>query len=89
VDRSWRCVVGELADRNGDPAPSSGAVVVAGGGELVGAGATFFERFVAVALEHQVGGAPDIDLGYHAQHTAALRSLKLYQISKTIGEFNE
>ena len=24
------------------------------------------ERFLAVALEHQIGGAPDIDLGYHA-----------------------
>ena len=32
------------------------------------------ERFVAVALEHQVGGAPDIDLGYHAGKIAGLRS---------------
>jgi hypothetical protein len=25
-----------------------------------------FERLVAVPLQHQGGGAPDIDLGYHA-----------------------
>ena len=27
--------------------------------------APFFKRFVAVALEYQVGGAPEIDLEYH------------------------
>jgi hypothetical protein len=41
--------------------------VIAGGRELVNAGAVFLERFVAVALHHQIGGSPDIDLGYHAR----------------------
>jgi hypothetical protein len=40
--------------------------VIAVGRELFGARAAHLERFLAVALEHQVGGAPDIDLGYHA-----------------------
>jgi hypothetical protein len=35
-----------------------------------------FERFVAVALQHQRGGTPDIDLVYHAMKTARLRSTK-------------
>jgi hypothetical protein len=26
-------------------------------------------------LEHQVGGAPDIDLGYHTEKIASLRSI--------------
>jgi hypothetical protein len=35
--------------------------------DLVDAGAALLERFVAVAFEHQGGGTPDIDLGYHAR----------------------
>ena len=37
------------------------------GEKLIGARGAFLERFLAVALEHEVGGAPDIDLGYHAE----------------------
>jgi hypothetical protein len=77
VDRSGRSVVGELPDCGGDPAPDRRAIVVAGGGEFVGARRAFLERFVAVTLEHEVGGAPDIDLGYHAEKTAGLRSLNV------------
>jgi hypothetical protein len=77
VHRSGRRVVGELADCGGNPAPDCGAIVVAGGGELVGPRCAFLEHFVAIALEHQFGGAPDIDLGYHAEKTAGLRSLNL------------
>jgi hypothetical protein len=47
---------------------------VAAGRELVSSSGAFVERLIAVALEHQVGGAPDIDLGYHAEKTAGLRS---------------
>ena len=47
---------------------------IAVGRELIGARDTLFERFVAVALQHQGGGTPDIDLGYHAANTAGLRS---------------
>jgi len=39
------------------------AVVIAVGRELVGARGALLERLLAVALEDQVGGAPDIDLG--------------------------
>ena len=42
--------------------------------ELVGACTAFFKRFVAVALYHQIGGSPDIDLRYHAQRIAGLPS---------------
>jgi hypothetical protein len=69
-----RSVIRELVYSGGDPAPGRGTVVIAGGCEVVGALAAFLERFVAVALEHQVGGAPDVDLGYHAENTGGLRS---------------
>jgi hypothetical protein len=69
----WRSVIRELVDSGGDPAPGRGTVVIAGGCEVVGALAAFLERFIAVALEHQVGGAPDVDLGYH-ENTGGLRS---------------
>jgi hypothetical protein len=47
-------------------APRRRAIVIPVGSEHVGARAALLERFLAVALEHQIGGAPDIDLGYHA-----------------------
>jgi hypothetical protein len=70
VQRSGRCGVGELNDRAGDPAPGVGALVIAGGRELVDAPVAFLECFVALALQHQSGGSPDIDLGHHAVKTA-------------------
>jgi hypothetical protein len=53
------CFVRELHDGIGNPAPGRRAVVIAVGRELVGADGSLLERFLAVALEHQVGGAPD------------------------------
>jgi hypothetical protein len=49
-----------------DPAPGRRAVVIAGGCELVGAGGAFLQRSLAVALEHQVRGAPNVDLRYQS-----------------------
>jgi hypothetical protein len=66
VQRSGRCIVREVRDGGSNPAPGHGAVVIAVRREFVGAGAALLERFLAVALEHQVGGAPDIDLRYHS-----------------------
>jgi hypothetical protein len=63
VQRSGRCRVSELLNGGCDPAPGVGAGVIAIGGELVSALVALLERFVAVALQHQSGGAPDIDLG--------------------------
>ena len=74
MQRSGRCVARELLDGPGDPAPGIGAIVIAGGCELVDAPVALLKRFVAVALQHKGGGAPDIDLGYHATNTAGLRS---------------
>jgi hypothetical protein len=72
VQRSGRCVVRELGDGGGDPAPGVRAVVIADGRELVNARAAFVKRFVAVALHHQIGGSPNIDLGYHAAKNCRL-----------------
>ena len=69
----WRGV-GELNDRGEYPAPGIGAVVITVGRQLVDARAAFLKRLVAVTLQHQGGGAPDIDLGYHGGKIARLRS---------------
>jgi hypothetical protein len=71
---SGRRGVGELNDSGRDPAPGIGAIVIAGGCELVDAPVALLERFVAVTLQHQGGGTPDIDLGYHGGKIARLRS---------------
>jgi len=42
-----------------DPAPGVGAGEIAVVCELVGTRSAFLERFVAVGLQHQGGGAPD------------------------------
>jgi hypothetical protein len=64
----------ESLDGTGDPTPGRGAIVIAAGREFVSARAAFRERLFAVALEHQIGCTPDIDLGYHARKIARLRS---------------
>jgi hypothetical protein len=43
------------------------AVVVLLGEKLIGARGAFLERFLAVALEHQAGCAPDVDLRNHGK----------------------
>ena len=73
VQRSGRCVARKLGDGGGDPA-LVGAVVIADARELVNVRAAFVERFVAVALHHQIGGSPNIDLKYHAPKIAGLPS---------------
>ncbi len=66
VEGAGRGCVGELPDGIRDPAPDGHAAVIAGRCELVNARGAFLERLLAVALEHEGGGAPDVDLGNHA-----------------------
>ena len=47
---------------------------------LVGARFASLERLLAVSLEHEIGGAPDIDLGFHA---AKLHSCGLQEFNTT------
>jgi hypothetical protein len=68
VDRAGRGGVGELPNGIGDPAPDGHAVIIAGRRKLVGARCAFLKRSVAVTLEHQGGGAPDVDLGITPQN---------------------
>ena len=74
VQRSGRRGVGELLDSGGDTAPGVRAGVIAIRRELVGARGALLERLISVALQHQGGGTPDIDLGYHGGKIARLRS---------------
>jgi hypothetical protein len=62
--------VRELAHGLGDPAPCRLAVVIVMRGHLVGTRGAFLEGLVAVPLEHEGGGAPDVDLGYHVRNIA-------------------
>jgi hypothetical protein len=77
VQRSARSVAGELLDGRGNPAPDVSAVVIAAGRKLVGTRGALFERLFAVAFQHQVGGAPDVDLGYHVGKMYAAISKRL------------
>jgi hypothetical protein len=77
VQRSGRRGVGELNDRGGDPAPGVGAIVIAGGRELVNAQVALLERFLTVALEHQSGSSPDVDFGYHPEEATRFGSLNV------------
>ena len=74
MQRPRRRGVGELLDGDRDPAPGVRAGVIAIRRELVSARGALFERFVAEAFQHQGGGTPDIDLGYHGGKIARLRS---------------
>jgi hypothetical protein len=70
VKRPGRRLVRELADGVGDPAPHGLAVVIVLRGEFVGARSAFLKGLVALPLEHEVSGAPDVDLGYHREQGA-------------------
>ena len=74
VQCAGRRQVGELAYGIRDPAPGRGAIVIVACGEFVSSGRAFVEGLLAVALQHQGGGAPDIDLRYH---TGEIRTLVL------------
>ena len=50
MERPGRCVVGELTDRIGDPAPHGLAVEIVLRGELVDVRSAFLKGLVAVAL---------------------------------------
>ncbi len=43
--------------------------------KLIGARDAFVERFLAVALEHQAGGAPDVDRWYHGKGLSPMGSV--------------
>jgi hypothetical protein len=73
--RAGWCLVFKLHDRRADAVPHRLAVVIAGRRELVGPCGTFIERFLAMAFEHQVGSAPNVDIRYHGRKIARLRSL--------------
>jgi hypothetical protein len=66
INSPGRGRVREMGDSGSDPAPHGRPVVVAGGHELVRSGGTFLERLVAIALEHQLCGLPNVDLRDHA-----------------------
>jgi hypothetical protein len=57
--------VRELAYGVGDAAPYCRAVVIVLRRKLLGAGGAFVEGLLAITLEHQARGTPDVDFGYH------------------------
>ena len=61
----------QLANGVGDPAPHGPRRCNVLRGELVAARSAF-PGLVALAFEHEVGGAPDVDLGYHGNRLHVL-----------------
>jgi hypothetical protein len=70
VHRPGRRIVCERNHGTRDPAQVPAAFSSRQRPASSSAHAAFLKRSLAVALEHQVSGAPDIDLGYHAEKTA-------------------
>ena len=66
VNRPRRRHVFYLPDRINNPPPDRLASPIARLSKLFRPYRAFYVRLVAVALEHQVGDAPDIDFGDHA-----------------------
>ena len=64
VDPAGRGVVRELAHGRHDAAPGRSPGIVAGRRELVTSGGAFFERALAIPLEHELRRPPNVDLGY-------------------------
>jgi hypothetical protein len=58
-------------------APGRRAVVIAAGRKFIGTCGALLQGLLAVAPEHEVGGAQDINLGYHAAKAARLPSIKV------------
>ena len=52
--------------------------MIAFGCELVCARGALLERVLTVTLEHQGGGAPDVDLGYHAEKSLQACGLETF-----------
>ena len=71
MHRAGRRRVCKQSDGIRDPAPGCRAIVIAFGRELVGARGAFRVGAVAVALEHQGGGPPDVDFRYHRTETVS------------------
>jgi len=66
VYRSGRCYVHELLDCTRNPPPDRNAGRIPDLSEFVGPSRAFCLGQVAITLQHQVGDAPDVDLGDHA-----------------------
>ncbi len=67
MHRPERCRDRELPDCVDDAQPNRHAGKIAISREFVGSFGAFRHCFVAVAIEHQVGYPPDVDLRYHAE----------------------
>jgi hypothetical protein len=56
-------LLGELGHGRHDVTPGHHAIVIAGECKLVVAGGAFLQRSLAIALEHELCRAPNVDLG--------------------------
>jgi hypothetical protein len=72
VGRTRRRRVHEVAYGVGDAAPYCSAVVIILPRKLIGAGGAFVESLLAITLEHQGRGPPDVDFGYHGPRLSTI-----------------
>jgi hypothetical protein len=57
--------VGELSDGFHDPVPDRRSVIVNSECQLGSSSSALLQRLITVALEHQLRGSRNVDLGYH------------------------
>jgi hypothetical protein len=84
---SSRRRIGQLPNGFDNPHPDRYASVVAIRGELVGPSRTFRLSLVAVARKHQVGDAPIVDLGYHAEKSGSLQKRTVATVRRYRDQF--
>jgi hypothetical protein len=77
MDRPGRRRVRELLDCIIDAAPDRHSGIVAHLRKFVSPPGTFLHRCFAVPPEHQAGGAPNVDLGYHRLNAKRGRSINV------------
>jgi len=76
VQWSGRCHVHELPDRTGDPEPDRRAGTITIQSKFLRPYRTFHRSLIAVAFQHPVGDAPNVDFRYHARKT--IRPASIY-----------
>src|SRR5215469_4208788 len=67
--RPRECRAGELSNHIDDPSPARLAGGVAIGSEFIGPSGAFLFGGLAIPPKHQIGGAPDVDLGHHSRES--------------------
>src|SRR5215469_15076475 len=83
--RPRECRAGELSNHIDDPSPARLAGGVAIGSEFIGPSGAFLFGGLAIPPKHQIGRAPDVDLGHHSRESYRHRPTKRLPLVEGFG----